>query len=96
MRISFALSVLLTALVAGLGAGVAVLVAWSRTTSVPDATSPALWAARTYMAYFDLSAIIAFLPCQTVCSWIRTRLAPAPPALFVLLRLDSRDLEFPL
>lgn len=76
MRPALALSLMLTALVAGVGASVAVLVEWSRMTTVPEAISPALWAARAYLAYFDFGAVAAFLPCRTLCRWMCAQLDP--------------------
>lgn len=94
MRLGFALSVLLTASVAGVGAGLAVFFAWSRMTGLPDSVSPALWAARTYLSYFDLWALMAFLPCCTVVSWICSRL-DSDPAL-VTSGAPRCEPEFPL
>jgi hypothetical protein len=73
MRVGLALSLLLSAMVAGVVAGVAVLIDWSAMAGVPNAVSPALWAARAYVAYFDMTALAAFLPSFAVCLWIRGR-----------------------
>lgn len=76
MRAGFALSVLLAAAIAGVGAGVAVVLEWSNMASAPTDTSPALWAARAYLAYFDLGAIAAFVPSLTFCHITRRRHSP--------------------
>ncbi len=95
MRVGLALSVLLTAMIAGVGAGIAVLLEWSNMVSAPTDTSPALWAARAYLAYFDLGAIAAFVPCLTFCHWVRSRGDTRPTALFTAPPTVRREPEFP-
>jgi hypothetical protein len=76
MRFGLAFPVLLTAVVSGVGAAVTVFIEWSHMISIPDAVSPALWAARAYLGYFDVWAAAAFLPSLMFCRWIRIRLDP--------------------
>jgi hypothetical protein len=73
MRFDLALPVLLSALASGLTAAVLVVVQWSRMTGIPDSTSPALWAARAYLSYFDVCAVLSFVPSLRLCQWIRSR-----------------------
>jgi hypothetical protein len=73
MGFGIALSLVLMAIVAGVGAGLSVLIEWSRLASLPAATSPARWAARSYLAHFDLWAAATFLPSCVLCRWLRLR-----------------------
>lgn len=95
MRSGVAWSLLLAAMLGGVGAPVAVFLEWSRMEAAPEAVSPALWAARAYLAYFDLCAAIAFVPCLMFCRRIHARLNPAPVSLFAGADRARRDSEFP-
>ena len=68
-----AFSLLLTCAIAGVGAGLTVVFEWVRLASAPHAMSPAMWAARSYLAHFDLWAVAAFVPSLTFCRWILKR-----------------------
>ena len=72
----FAFTVVVTMFVSGVGAGLTVVNAWSERADVADSVSPGLWAARSYLALFDLWAIATFLPSLAWCRWAASRLAP--------------------
>ena len=82
MRVGLALSVLIAAFVSGLCAAAMVLLQWVGTTGAADATRPALWAARTFVAYFDVGALVSFVPSLTFCRWLCRRLDP-PASVWV-------------
>lgn len=73
MRRRLALSILLTALISTFGAGLTVVSAWAGMPGAPNAVSPAMWAARAYLMYFDLWALATFVPSLMLCRWLSTR-----------------------
>lgn len=82
MPLRFAVSLLLTSFVSGIGAIVTVVGSWSGRLATPDTISPAMWAARSYLAHFDLWALATFLPSLLFCRLILSASAftPAPQA----------------
>ena len=73
MSLGLAFSLLLTCAIAGVGAGLTVVLKWSQLAGTPHALSPAMWAARSYLAQFDLWALAAFVPSLMFCRWIHSR-----------------------
>lgn len=68
-----AVPVLLTACVSGGGAVLTVFVVWGSMLKAPETISPAMWAARSYLAHFDLWALATFAPSVVFCRWMQTR-----------------------
>lgn len=67
MTLGVAVSVVITAVVASVSAGVTVVLSWLRLVDAPQTLHPALWAARSYVAYFDLFALLLFPLVLVLC-----------------------------
>ena len=77
MRQIFFSSILLAAVCSGPLAAAAVLLHWTSAgpgTLLSDGLSPALWSARKFLAYFDLSMLVTFVPCAAWISRVSERL----------------------
>jgi hypothetical protein len=80
VRHTFFFSILLAAIVSTpLAAGVVAL-SWAgvdHARLLAESGSPALWSARTFLAYFDLFALAAWVPCAFCISLVTSRLKAA-------------------
>ena len=79
MRSTITIPTLLAALVAAPLAAIAVFIRWSAIADhwPADGITPAMWSARTFLAYFDIGVAVLFLPSLAVCLRIRKRLEAA-------------------
>jgi len=79
MRRAITIPTTLAALVAAPLAAIAVFVRWSMIASQwhADDMTPAMWSARTFLAYFDIGIVLLFIPSLAVCAVVRKRLEAA-------------------
>jgi len=79
MRRAITIPTTLAALVAAPLAAIAVFVRWSMIASKwhADDMTPAMWSARTFLAYFDIGIVLLFIPSLAVCVVVRKRLEAA-------------------
>jgi hypothetical protein len=76
MRSAITIPTMLAALVAAPLATIAVFVRWSMIASQwhTEDMTPAMWSARTFLAYFDIGIVLLFIPSLAVCVLVRKRL----------------------
>jgi hypothetical protein len=77
---TFFFSILLAAIISTpLAAGVVAFrwVGIDHARLLAEAGNPALWSARTFLAYFDLFALAAWVPCACCISFVNARLRAA-------------------
>jgi hypothetical protein len=79
MRRAITIPTMLAALVAAPLAVIAVLVRWAMIANQwhADDMTPAMWSARTFLAYFDVGIVLLFIPSLAVCVLVRKRLETA-------------------
>lgn len=76
------LAIILAAVMSAPLAAGAVFIEWAHLSGrlVSSDASVATWAARSFMAYFDLGVLCLFIPSLLLCGWARIRLSEIEPA----------------